>query len=46
MLKNDAILEIDVKKLCNIGIDVKSDAILEIDVKKRCNIGRCNFFFA
>jgi hypothetical protein len=35
MIKNDAIL----------GIDVKNDAILEIDTKKRCNMGG-NLFFA
>jgi CTP:phosphocholine cytidylyltransferase-like protein len=28
ILKNDAILGIDTKKRCNIGIDVKNDAIL------------------
>jgi hypothetical protein len=40
ILKNDAILEIDTKKRCNIGKSIlKNDAILGIDTKKRCNIG-------
>jgi hypothetical protein len=39
ILKNDAILGIDIKNDAILESILKNDAILEIDTKKRCNIG-------
>jgi hypothetical protein len=39
-LKNDAILQRDIKKRCKIQRDIKNDAILQRSIKKRCNIAR------